>query len=58
MGSRLIRPDPNQDAINQVKTIDGIGTSQQSSGWQHISVWKLRNQADRFRVRRAQLPRL
>ena len=47
----------DRDAIDQVKTIDGM-TSQQPSEWQHVSVWKLQNQADRFRVRRAQLPTL
>jgi hypothetical protein len=47
----------DRDAIDQVKIIDGM-TSQQSSEWQYVSVWKLHNQADRFRVRREQLPTL
>ena len=36
----------DRDAIEHVKIIDGIGTSQQLSEWQHVSVCKSRNQAD------------
>jgi len=48
----------DRDAIDHVKIIDGIGTAQQLSEWQRVSVCKLHNREDRFRVRRAQLPRL
>ena len=46
------------DSINCLEVIDGIWTSQQSAGPQHVSVCKLHNQADHVQVRRAQLPRL
>ena len=57
-GKPTFHSEYDRDAIDHVKIIDGIGTSQQLSEWQHVSVCKLHNQADRFRVRRAQLPRL
>jgi hypothetical protein len=42
--------ESDRDAIDHVKIIDGVGTSQELSEWQHVSVCKLRNQADRFRA--------
>lgn len=47
----------DRDAIDHVKIIGGIGPPQQLFEWQDVSVCKLHNQADRFRVGRAQLPR-
>jgi hypothetical protein len=44
--------ESDRDAIDHVKIIDGVETSQRSSEWQHVSVCELHNHADRFRVRR------
>jgi len=38
--------ESDRDAIDHVKIIDGMGTSQQLSEWQHVSACKLHNQAD------------
>jgi hypothetical protein len=57
-GKRAFHSESDSDIIDHVKIIDGIGTSQQLSEWQHVSVCKLHNGEDRCRVRRAQLPRL
>jgi len=48
----------DRDAIDHVRIIGRMGISQQLSERQDVSVSKLHYQADRFRVRRAQLPRL
>jgi hypothetical protein len=56
-GKPTFHSESDRDAIDHVKIIDGIGTSQQLSEWQDVSVCRLHNQADRFRVRLARLPK-
>ena len=49
-GKPTFHSESDRDAIDHVKIIDGIGTSQQLSEWRHVSVCKLHKQADRFRA--------
>jgi hypothetical protein len=51
-GKPTFHSESDRDAIDHVRIIDGIGTSPQLSEWQHVSVCKLHNREDRFRVRR------
>jgi hypothetical protein len=45
-GKPTFHSQSGRDAFDHVKINDGMGTSQQLSEWQHVSVCKSRNQAD------------
>jgi len=51
-GKPTFHSESDRDAIDHVRIIGRMGISQQLSEWQHVSVCKLHNQADRLRVRR------